>query len=102
MKKLAILLALLAFAWSARTAGALALGVALLARAPIFAPATAPGVLVNPIPPDAVSLANGKRIYEDTCAACHGAAGRGNGPLAATLNPRPADLVQHVNLHSDD
>ncbi|HET6315611.1 MAG TPA: CopD family protein, partial [Chloroflexota bacterium] len=83
-------------------AGALALGVALFAMGTIFAPTSAAGVLVNPIPPDAVSLADGKRVYEDSCAVCHGAAGRGNGPLAASLNPRPADFVQHVNLHPDD
>ncbi len=59
--------------------------------------------LVNPIPPDARSLAAGKTLYEQHCLACHGASGRGDGPAAIRLNPRPADLRQHMipGVHSD-
>ncbi|MCA1553602.1 MAG: c-type cytochrome, partial [Chloroflexi bacterium] len=83
-------------------AGALALGVALCAMGTLLTPSASAGVLVNPIAPDAASLAEGKRVYDANCAACHGASGRGTGPLAATLNPRPSDFVLHVNQHSDD
>jgi mono/diheme cytochrome c family protein len=31
--------------------------------------------------------------YLESCAACHGADGRGNGPVAAQLATRPADLT---------
>jgi len=36
------------------------------------------------------------------CATCHGVEGRGDGVLAASLNPPPADLTaDHVDDHSD-
>ena len=57
---------------------------------------------VNPIPPDDESVSAGREIYEAECASCHGPAGRGDGPLAATLDPPPLDLVIHVPLHPDD
>lgn len=38
--------------------------------------------------------ANGKALFHDFCAGCHGADGRGNGPAAAGLARRPADLTQ--------
>lgn len=42
---------------------------------------------------DKTILAQGKQIYNDKCAACHGAAGKGDGPAAAALNPKPANLA---------
>ena len=35
----------------------------------------------------------GKAEYENSCASCHGADGKGGGPVAAALKPRPADLT---------
>jgi len=35
----------------------------------------------------------GRALYDDFCAACHGPAGRGDGPAAAGLARRPADLT---------
>ncbi|HEY8477381.1 MAG TPA: CopD family protein, partial [Chloroflexota bacterium] len=55
----------------------------------------------NPIPPTTESVAIGRQVYQAQCAACHGAQGRGDGPAAATLNPPPVDLTQHVGLHTD-
>lgn len=55
----------------------------------------------NPFPPTPESLETGQQIYSQNCQMCHGNTGRGNGPLAATLNPPPADLVLHVPLHTD-
>lgn len=57
---------------------------------------------VNPIPPDDASVSAGREIYEAECVSCHGPTGRGDGPLAATLDPPPLDLVIHVPLHPDD
>jgi mono/diheme cytochrome c family protein len=34
----------------------------------------------------------GKKTYEQLCASCHGPEGKGDGPAAAALNPRPKDL----------
>lgn len=35
----------------------------------------------------------GRALYADYCAACHGPAGKGDGPAAAGLTPRPPDLA---------
>jgi mono/diheme cytochrome c family protein len=35
--------------------------------------------------------AHGQQIYSQTCSPCHGATGKGDGPAAASLNPKPAD-----------
>ena len=57
----------------------------------------------NPVPADAVSIASGLATYQKNCSSCHGATGNGNGPLATSLNPPPADLTQHavVGIHTD-
>lgn len=36
----------------------------------------------------------GEALFLRHCAACHGAGGAGDGPLAASLNPQPADLTR--------
>ena len=33
-----------------------------------------------------------KQLYEQTCAMCHGPEGKGNGPNAQVLQPKPANL----------
>ncbi len=38
----------------------------------------------------------GQPLYERYCAACHGIKGRGNGPAAAALRPRPIDMSEPV------
>ena len=37
------------------------------------------------------NVANGKKLAETNCVSCHGASGKGDGPAAAALNPKPAD-----------
>ena len=37
----------------------------------------------------------GQRLYSRNCAGCHGARGEGDGPGAAGLHPRPANLSEH-------
>jgi mono/diheme cytochrome c family protein len=34
-----------------------------------------------------------KQLYEATCAACHGASGKGDGPAGQALQPKPADFA---------
>jgi mono/diheme cytochrome c family protein len=34
----------------------------------------------------------GKTLYEEKCMICHGQDGRGDGPAALALNPRPKDF----------
>lgn len=37
---------------------------------------------------------SGRALFQANCAACHGASGRGDGPAAAELARRPADLTR--------
>jgi putative copper resistance protein D len=48
----------------------------------------------------APSVARGAPLYAQNCAECHGAGGRGDGPLAGKLPIRPADLTEpHLFAH---
>ncbi len=83
-----------------------ALGAAVFAVgvAVFYSPVvTGSGGLVNPVPPSAVSIAQGQALYESNCLACHGPGGKGDGPVGLTLNPRPADLSIHAipGVHTD-
>ena len=55
----------------------------------------------NPVAADTRSLQSGKAIFGTSCAQCHGDGGHGDGPRAASLNPKPLDLTVHVGLHPD-
>ena len=48
--------------------------------------------LGNPLFADTAGLAEGLRVYQQNCAACHGEQGRGDGSAGDTLRPRPANL----------
>lgn len=48
--------------------------------------------LQNPLPAAPANVEAGKRLFEQDCAACHGAHGHGDGPAAKTLDPPPANL----------
>jgi len=54
----------------------------------------------NPVPDTPEAIAAGAATYAQRCAICHGASGRGDGPAAFTLNPRPVDLTVHVPQHA--
>jgi mono/diheme cytochrome c family protein len=58
---------------------------------------------VNPIRPSSGSIATGQALFATNCVPCHGESGRGDGPIAETLNPRPSDLTQHAiaGIHTD-
>ena len=50
-----------------------------------------------PTAPDhAPDLARGAALYQSTCAACHGATGRGDGVAGLQLDPRPVDFTEQV------
>jgi mono/diheme cytochrome c family protein len=42
--------------------------------------------------PGVAGAADGKQIYTEKCAPCHGAKGDGKGPLAISFNPPPGDF----------
>jgi mono/diheme cytochrome c family protein len=48
-------------------------------------------------------LAQGKDIFIKNCVACHGSAGKGDGPGATTLEPKPADFTDpgHASFYSN-
>lgn len=37
---------------------------------------------------------SGEALFREHCAACHGADAKGDGPVAASLNPQPTDLTR--------
>jgi hypothetical protein len=41
----------------------------------------------------------GKREFQHSCATCHGATAKGDGPSASTLNVKPADLTRLSKKH---
>ena len=51
------------------------------------------GVSLDELPSRPPDLALGAEVYRASCAGCHGDLGRGDGPLAAGLDPPPADLA---------
>lgn len=56
----------------------------------------------NPLPYSAEVIATGQTLFQAHCTVCHGLEGRGDGPAAVGLNPRPADLTAaHVDDHTD-
>ncbi len=56
-------------------------------------------VVIPPVDPKTVMtptpelMARGKALYEQTCATCHGADGKGDGPGAGQLNPKPRNFT---------
>ena len=59
-------------------------------RVPWVAPKTAQDTK-NPVSADKSALTEGKTLYTTNCAPCHGDKGRGDGPAAQALTPKPAD-----------
>lgn len=75
--------------WLAAVAFLLALAGGLY-----YADLLAAAVAVNPFPHSAQSVARGGSLWKQDCEACHGVAGRGDGPVSASLRKRPKDLTR--------
>jgi putative copper export protein/mono/diheme cytochrome c family protein len=89
----------------ASLAGAVAIGAGacgLVLSVPAMTVAAYPTTYSHsPLPFDTDGVAAGARLFHDHCAICHGATGRGDGPAAAMLEPRPADLTApHLGYHT--
>lgn len=54
------------------------------------------GTSLKEFPALAPSLDNGRKVFEQNCAVCHGIKGFGDGPAASNLEPKPA------NFHDKD
>ena len=51
------------------------------------------GIEILKSPPRAIDMSNGQKIYKISCALCHGMTGKGDGPIAMHLDPKPAVLT---------
>lgn len=56
----------------------------------------------TPVPFDAISIANGIKLYAANCVPCHGPQAKGNGVRAKTFVLKPVDLLTepHTALHT--
>jgi mono/diheme cytochrome c family protein len=43
-----------------------------------------------------------KQVFDRYCASCHGIDGKGDGPAASALDPRPADLTMLAKSHGGE
>ena len=89
-----------------RLAALAILAVALVLRGPslklLAVEAYPTSFQTSPTDFSAASIARGQALYVTNCAACHGPEGEGNGPAAAGLRIKPADLTMpHLWEHSD-
>ena len=52
----------------------------------------------------AAEVAQGRALYQQYCSACHGLQGKGDGPAAATMQPKPRNHTDgtYMNTLSDD
>ncbi len=73
-----------------KTAGVVVLGWGAVAAVPATAQSNQAFVEV------------GEREYMANCAACHGAEGKGNGPVAEVLSPTPSDLTRISERHDGE
>jgi putative copper resistance protein D len=56
----------------------------------------------SPVRYNVISIARGQPLYAEYCAVCHGPYGYGDGPAAATLPIKPADLTgAHLFHHGE-
>jgi len=75
--------------------------VTVIAALIAFVVAGAAQTKIQKVQPKAVSPADGKAMFMEYCAVCHGQEGKGNGPAASALKKAPADLTQ-ITAHSSD
>ena len=48
--------------------------------------------LKNPLAENGAEFIKGKKLYNQMCAVCHGAKGKGDGVAGAALNPKPTNF----------
>ncbi len=48
-----------------------------------------------------LAAGDGKAVYEQHCAPCHGVSGKGDGPAARALKPPPGSFATSPKVHDD-
>lgn len=78
---------------------------------PQAASTTEPGTTLADVPSEYSGLTNplgaeaaeaGQAVFKTNCATCHGETGHGDGPVSASLTPRPMNLVVLQESAQDD
>jgi mono/diheme cytochrome c family protein len=77
--------------WKMKTSKLLSKGVAALATGCVFTAVVTSAALAQ----------DAKQVYEKNCQACHGPAGKGDGPAGKMLKPPPADFATGLKGQSD-
>lgn len=68
---------------------------------PPFTQEQAERIFQNPTPPTEQTREDGRRLFNIYCAPCHGASGRGDGPVGAKMS-KPANLLGAKYLQAKD
>ena len=79
--------------------------IAITGLAAAQAPWTAPAgekEKKNPLPADAKTIEQGRKVAQINCVTCHGAKGQGDGAAAVALNPKPADWTSKTVQDDSD
>ena len=72
----------------------LILGLALMFGPAAAVAADQPAKTIKNVPAHDTQTLDGKTMFHEYCAVCHGEDGKGNGPAADALKKAPADLTQ--------
>lgn len=75
--------------------------VPVSAQAPWVAPA-AEKAKKNPVAASPKVVEQGRKVAQVNCASCHGKGGKGDGPAALALNPKPANWTSKVVQEETD
>lgn len=59
-------------------------------------------VPAEPVAVEALALLSDRELYQVFCQNCHGETGTGDGPLAAMLAIRPANIQEHLTHHPEE
>jgi mono/diheme cytochrome c family protein len=55
----------------------------------------------NPLPPSERALTSARVLYDERCAHCHGATGKGDGKDASQYDPRPTNFSDATRLNTE-
>lgn len=62
-------------------------------------PAYPTSYATSPVQYTTSAIARGSALYAQQCSSCHGPLGHGDGPVAASLPIKPANLAEHAAFH---